>query len=669
MIGIVLGNRYEILEEVGKGGMANVFKARCKLLNRMVAVKVLRSDLEEDAEFLKRFNTEAQAAASLVHPNIVSIFDFGFDQGYHYIVMEFIDGITLKQYINDNAPLDYKDALGIAYQICDALSAAHDKNIVHRDIKPHNIMITPDRRIKVTDFGIARAADGSTMTADNDILGSVHYISPEQARGAHVDGKSDLYSLGVVIYEMLTGRVPFTSDSPVAVAMRHINDTPVNPAEYNPELTYAIESMVLKSLAKDINDRYQNAQDMMKDIMRLLENPDADIKFGKDTGSDDMDRTLKIRVPADADLQKTSGDKKIDNSDRSGTKTTEESDKKREVSSEDHIGADGKKLIIGALITALIIVGGISLLFARALYPDAAIFNLFAKKEVFAPEFVNMHIDDVKRLADSNKISIKVEAEIEDDSVKEGTVLKQNPVKGTPLNEGDVIYLTVSVGVEKVKVNDVKLTKYELAKATLEGAGFNVEINQVNDDDVPENYVVSQNPSAGDLVAHGSTIVLNVSIGPEETDVVVPTVVGKTLEQAKSALENEELKLGSITYEESVVDAGTVIKQTISGGETVAKHTEISVVVSGGKKNNAPEAQEQQKNEDPVNKTLKHTIETDKEEVNVRVVEGDNTLYDGMFNTTSTADFALMVSGTGQKTYEIYVDGAFVVAKTIDFTK
>ena len=278
-----------------------------------------------------------------------------------------------------------------------------------------------------------------------------------------------------------------------------------------------------------------------------------------------------------------------------------------------------------------------------------------------------MHIDDARRLANSNNVLVEVENEIEDDSVEEGTVLEQDPAKGTELKDGEIIYLTISVGIEKTKVNDVKLTKYELAKATLEGAGFRVEADYTNDEDVPENYVISQEPSAGEEVAHGSTIKLLVSKGPEETEVVVPTVVGKTLEQAKSSLENEELKLGDITYEESVVDSGTVIKQSISGGETVSKNTAVNLVVSNGKnKTPAPEPEVQ---EEPVSKTLKHSVKTDKEKVNIRVVENGETIYDGSFNTIQNSDFSLRVSGTGQKTYEIYVDGVFETSKTIDFSE
>ena len=656
MIGIVLGNRYEILEEVGKGGMAHVYKARCNLLNRMVAVKVLREDLEADSEFLKRFNVEAQAAASLVHPNIVSIFDFGFDQGYHYIVMEYIEGITLKQYINDKAPLEYKDALGIAYQICDALSAAHEKNIVHRDLKPHNIMITPDRRIKVTDFGIARASDGSTMTADNDILGSVHYISPEQAKGIHVDGKSDLYSLGIVMYEMLTGRVPFESDSPVAVAMKHINDEPVSPREHNIVLSYSIESLLLKAIAKDIKDRYQTAQDMMKDIMKLLENPDAIIEVSSNDEIDTMDSTIKLKVPHSTEPLEKSNIQHMDRDISKEEKTLGKVTK-----------SEGKKIMIWALLTALVIVGSTSLWVTHILYPHAAIFNLFSSDKILAPDFTNMTIEDAEKLAKQHNIKIKIKEEVQDDSVEEGTVISQEPKEGKETADGNVVYLTVSVGSEKIKVNDVKLTKYELARATLEKVGFHVEVEFENDEEVPENYVVSQSPEGGEQAAHGSTVKLVISKGPEESNVVVPTVVGKTLEQAKASLEKEGLTLGDISYEKSVVDKGTVIKQNIAGGETVGRSTPINIVVSNGdtKPSNSDEGSDNLSKD----KTLKHTLSTNKEEVVIKVVENDKTIYEGSFKPVDNPDFSFRVSGTGQKTYEIYVDGVFEVAKTINFAE
>lgn len=280
MIGKILGQRYEILEEIGKGGMAHVYKAKCILLNRIVALKVLRDDLEGGEEFLNRFKSEARAAASLTHSNIVAIFDVGFDEGINYIVMEFVDGITLKEYIQNKGSLPFEEALDIAYQICDAMQAAHEKCIVHRDIKPHNILITEDNRIKVTDFGIARFGTGNTLTSGDDILGSVHYISPEQAKGETVDCRSDLYSLGVALYEMVTGRVPFDADTPVAVAMMQIEESPILPIELEDSTPLGLWQIIFKSMSKDPDLRYQCASDFKEDINFLLQDNDYFLQEG-----------------------------------------------------------------------------------------------------------------------------------------------------------------------------------------------------------------------------------------------------------------------------------------------------------------------------------------------------------------------------------------------------
>ena len=599
MIGIVLGNRYELVEEIGKGGMANVYKAHCKLLNRMVAVKILKKDLETDEEFLKRFNAEAQSAASLVHPNIVSIFDFGYDQGYHYIVMELIEGITLKEYINENAPLDTKDALSIAYQICDALSAAHSNNIVHRDIKPHNIMITSDRRIKVTDFGIARASDGSTMTADHNILGSVHYISPEQAKGSVVDCKTDLYSMGVVMYEMLTGHVPFQGETPVAVAMMHINDTPVNPSEYNPGLSDSAEAMVLKSIEKNPNVRYQSAKDMMLDIMKLLENPDA-VLFDTEDAEDDFDSTRKIS-PVHKDILTGRGDiKNKEANDEDDIR--EELENRRKQRQKDKISKrEGRKIVAGAIITAILVVGGVSLWITNLLFPG--IFPTIEKQEeLVAPDFMNMSIDDARKIAKSKGLLIEIEDEVEDDSEDEGTIIDQSPEEGTEVKEGDVINVTITVGSKKVSVPNVVYDKVEVARAALEKKGFNVSVIEEYDDEIPENCVISQSPKAGDEARKGSTIKIVVSKGEEEKSVTVPYVVGKTLTQAKKALENENLELGDITYQESsTVDKDIVISQSVSSGSIVSEYTSVDVVVSSGKKENKTDKKEEKNPSDEKN--------------------------------------------------------------------
>jgi serine/threonine protein kinase len=281
----VLGNRYELIEKIGGGGMALVYKARCRLLNRFVAVKILREEFTGDEEFVKRFEIEAQSAASLSHPNIVPIYDVGNENNIFYIVMEYIDGITLKEYIVRNGPLDWKDAVRIAIQICSAIEHAHSKQIIHRDIKPQNILMTQDGIAKVTDFGIARAVTSSTITMVGSTIGSVHYFSPEQARGGYIDEKSDLYSLGIIMYEMITGKMPFDGESPVAIALKHIQDKPIQPIDLNKDIPRALNDIIMKAIKKEQSGRYQTATEMSEDLYRVFKEPNGD--FAEDNGTDE----------------------------------------------------------------------------------------------------------------------------------------------------------------------------------------------------------------------------------------------------------------------------------------------------------------------------------------------------------------------------------------------
>ena len=290
--GKIIGNRYEILEKIGNGGMATVYKAKCHVLNRYVAIKVLRDEFTTDEEFIKRFNTEAQSAASLTHPNIVSIYDVGNEGNLYYIVMELIQGKTLKEIIQEDGALPWKWSVNIAIQICSALEVAHKNNIIHRDIKPHNIIITEDGIAKVTDFGIAKAVSNSTITAFGTTIGSVHYFSPEHARGGYTDAKSDLYSLGIVMYEMLTGRVPFDADTPVSVALKHMPEKPVEPMKLNPSIPFEVNQVIMKAMQKEANLRYQSATEMLNDLERSLKNPDGHFVEEKN-----LDSGLTQRIP------------------------------------------------------------------------------------------------------------------------------------------------------------------------------------------------------------------------------------------------------------------------------------------------------------------------------------------------------------------------------------
>lgn len=654
MVGKILGNRYEILEEIGCGGMANVYKAHCRLLNRPVAIKVLKKELGEDSEYINRFNVEAQAAASLVHPNIVSIFDFGSEDDSRYIVMELIEGITLKQFINENAPLEIKDALNIAYQICDALSVAHDHNIIHRDIKPQNIMITSDMRVKVTDFGIARAGGGSTMTADNSIIGSVHYISPEQARGSVLDGRTDLYSLGIVLYEMLTGKVPFECDSPVAVAMKHIEEVPVSPVEYNNKVTYSVDQMVMKAISKNIDDRYQTASAFRNDIVKLIENPEALIVFSSNQPTDtDVTRKIPIvTVEKEPEVKKPEQENAINNNSYKQT---------------------NKKLLIISIITSLLIVGALSTYISYLLFPDAPFFAAFSSNKEVVPDLYGMTFEEAREAANELGFELDVSKDrVSDEAIDEGCVAKQEPKAEKKVKKGSKIQVYLSETSEKSMLRDYKLINYNAAVRDLENAGYVVECEFEFNDDVPENFVIEQDPKGDTELQKGSKVTLLVSKGHEITTVTVPKFVGKTLEEAQAILTQEGLVMGDVEYEPSVVDEGLIVKQSISGGESVDKNTEISFVVSSGDKKVDENGDNNSENNDNPDenkikeKTLSYSYEEGSNASSIRVVEGGNTIYEGLAEP-SKGDFKLNVKGSGQKKYEIYVNGEYVETQVIDF--
>ncbi len=653
MVGRVFNNRYEILEEVGKGGMAYVYKARCKLLNRIVAIKVLRDDLEGDSEFLKRFNTEATAAANLTHPNIVSIYDVGVHEERHYIVMEYVEGISLKQYISKNAPLDVKDALSIAYQICDALQSAHEKGIVHRDIKPHNILIDSERRVKVADFGIARATSGSTMTATDNILGSVHYISPEQARGGYVDCKSDLYSLGVVMYEMITGKLPFDNESPLAVAMMHCNDKPKPMSEIGESVSGSVEALVMKCLLKETKDRYQTASELKTDIIKLLENPEADI-FGilpvaEDVEENevvpDMDKTQKFSVVTDEMLEKHK-------------KAT------REKADEENREKPSKKMFIGAIITALLIVGVFSIFATYVFFPDAAIFQAFSNEDIKVPDVTDLTYEQAEEVIVAKNLKIEIKDERESGDVDEGHIISQNPKGGRYVKRDSVVYVVVSKGAKSIRLEDYTNHEYKEAKIALEKLGFEVDKLEQNDNEVEENYIIKQKPAGGEVVDYGSVITLYVSTGIEDREVVVPRLVGETLEKAKKLIEQNELTVGDITYEKSVLDKGIVIKQSIGAGESANVTTAIELVVSNGEEEveNADTPKQKEK-------LLSIALPQDKDQVTLKICANGEKIHESIQHPKTNPEYSIKVKGSSVTNFEIYFDGVLHDSQTIDFSK
>ena len=406
LVSKVIGNRYEILEKIGEGGMATVYKARCNILKRYVAVKVLREEFTTDEEFIRRFNTEAQAAASLTHPNIVSIFDVGHEDNIYYIVMELVQGKTLKEIINEDGVLPWKWSVNIAIQVASALETAHKNNIVHRDIKPHNIIITEDGIAKVTDFGIAKAVSNSTITAFGTTIGSVHYFSPEHARGGYTDAKSDIYSLGVVMYEMLTGRVPFDADTPVSIALKHMQEKPVEPMKLNPSIPFAINKIIMKAMEKEPSLRYQNATEMLKDLSMALKDPEGG--FVK-SNAEKLQYTQRVPVLGEepqVEMRKENKKGKL-------AKYFEE-----------HPTA--KKVWITVIIAVLVI-----LIPLAGFFGVQALLKAGLPKDVNLPNFVGQTLEEAKVTLGKTKLTIETE-EVFNDEVEAGKIISQEP----PYSEG-----------------------------------------------------------------------------------------------------------------------------------------------------------------------------------------------------------------------------------------
>lgn len=667
-IGSFLSDRYEILSKVGAGGMSDVYKAKDHILSRFVAIKVLKQEFSEDSSFVTKFRAEAQSAAGLEHPNIVNIYDVGSENGLYYIVMEYVEGITLKTYIEKKGQLSFKESASIAIQVARGIEAAHNKNIIHRDIKPQNIIISTDGKVKVTDFGIAKATSSNTISSD--VMGSVHYASPEQARNGFVDGRSDIYSLGIVMFEMVTGRVPFDGDTTVAVALQHLQEEIARPSIYAPDLPISFEKIILKCTQKTPDRRYQTIEELLTDIRRSLAHPDEDfvtiaplVDGGKTKviSPEELDKIKEGRGVAE-DLNDDDTD--ADNDDEYAD--DEDDDDEYDESLLDDDDDDGKLLnpkmdkaiTIMGIVTAVIIVIVIIYLALSV----AGVFKFGGKKNSESQQTESqtqtesesesetqtetegqmidirgMSVDDAQKAVDRLKLDLTVFAfETKQSDEKDGTILDQDVKAGDTVKRGSQINVVIAgkgdSTSEMVKIPSVIGKTKSSAKSTLESAGFSVtfEYGDYNNS-VAADVVTAQSPSAKKQAAKGSTV--TVTLSPGQKPITVPNVVGASQSQAESALAGAGLKY---TYADSqysdTVPAGSVISQTKSG-ETVAAGTTITLTLSKGK----------QQVSKSVNKTLSLGIE------NAKVVDGSYTLKgsDGQTYASGTVTSAeVTVSGT-----------------------
>lgn len=557
-LGTMLDDRYEILEVIGTGGMAVVYKAMCHRLNRYVAVKILRDELANDEEFRKRFQTEAQAVAMLSHPNIVSVYDVSHSDGVEYIVMELIEGVTLMQYMKKKGALGWKEALHFAVQISKALEHAHEKGIVHRDIKPQNIMILKDGTIKVADFGIAALESAQEKKSDQTV-GSVHYIAPEQARGEQPDPRSDIYSLGVVMYEMLTGKMPYDGDTAEQVAMKHITGHPVPPQELNPEIPEELAAITLKAMNSDINARYQSASELLRDLEDFRKQQAA-ANLG--SGSDEDLEILDVITPDVHPIGKA------------GELSKEKYARRRRRSRKVSIlsGACG---VLVFLIAVFVFLWNYWL---RDIFSVAERINI--------PNFVGASYEDIVNSSEFKKLfNFEVNYAIDPD-VPEGQIISQDPEADRSMMvvpEGIDVSLTVSTGVRQTVIPDVTNKHYQEATIELQNAGFIVEIaNTEASDTVTVDYVISTDPAPGEELAAGSTVFLTVSAGPSIKLVTMPNLVGSTEKDAIARIESSNLSYGDTTYIHSDYDEGTVIRQSIDAYSDVEEHTRIFIWVSLG---------------------------------------------------------------------------------------
>lgn len=687
-IGSFLSDRYEILSKVGAGGMSDVYKAKDHILSRFVAIKVLKQEFSEDSSFVTKFRAEAQSAAGLEHPNIVNIYDVGSENGLYYIVMEYVEGITLKTYIEKKGQLSFKESASIAIQVARGIEAAHNKNIIHRDIKPQNIIISTDGKVKVTDFGIAKATSSNTISSD--VMGSVHYASPEQARNGFVDGRSDIYSLGIVMFEMVTGRVPFDGDTTVAVALQHLQEEIARPSIYAPDLPISFEKIILKCTQKTPDRRYQTIEELLTDIRRSLAHPDEDfvtiaplVDGGKTKviSPEELDKIKEGRgVAEDLNDDDTDADNDDEYADDEDDDEYDESLLDDDDEEDDDDDDDGKLLnpkmdkaiTIMGIVTAVIIVIVIIYLALSV----AGVFKFGGKKNSESQQTESqtqtesesesetqtetegqmidirgMSVEDAQKAVDRLKLDLTVFAfETKQSDQKDGTILEQDVKAGDTVKRGSQINVVIAGKgdntSEMVKIPSVIGKTKSSAKSTLESAGFSVtfEYGDYNDS-VAADVVTAQSPSAKKQAAKGSTV--TVTLSPGQKPITVPNVVGASQSHAESALAGAGLKY---TYADSqysdTVPAGSVISQTKSG-ETVAAATTITLTLSKGK-------QEISTN---VSKGISYSGEGTVVKAEYKLVGKSGTVYDkGSYENTSS----FTVSGTMKE-----ATGSIVVTWTV----
>ncbi len=627
--GMFLADRYEILEQIGTGGMSDVYKAKCHKLNRFVAIKVLKNEFSQDKTFVTKFRAEAQSAAGLTHPNIVSVYDVGDEDGIYYIVMELVEGITLKKYIEKRGKVPYKEAVSIAIQVAKGMEAAHSHHIVHRDIKPQNIIISKDGKVKVTDFGIAKAASSSTI--NSAAMGSVHYISPEQARGGYSDERTDIYSLGITLFEMITGTVPFDGDSSVSVAVRHIQDEIPVPSTVAEDVPISIDKIILKCVQKKTERRYQSATELISDLKKSLVMPDSDfVKMMPVYANNSNERNLTTDMVGfdnyddeddediDDDLQDSSeednyydndlvddddddydedDDKELDIPLKKYKKADKEADYDDDIGDENNEKLDKVFKWIGVGIVSLIAVITVIVLVrlfagssstakendttSQTDSTQSTTDNVKDRDKVPVPDVVGRTEEEAKKILKDAGLGYKAVQQAST-TVPEGVVISQGTVKGTKVAKNTTITLSISTGQSVSSVPNVVGYDQIDASEILEAAGFKVSVRTANSDTVEAGKVISQSPTGTTEANPGTTVVITVSIGkPEAKTATVPNVLGYSESEARQALDAAGLQV-EVSYNPNVEEFRGVFAQSIAAGETVEIGKVIIISIGTG---------------------------------------------------------------------------------------
>ncbi|MFW5998694.1 MAG: Stk1 family PASTA domain-containing Ser/Thr kinase [Halanaerobiaceae bacterium] len=636
MIDKIINDRYKIIKKLGKGGMAVVYEARDLLLDREVAVKMLRSEYISNQEFINKFQHEARAVARISHPNVVSIYDIGQDKKYHYLIMEKVEGKNLKNIINNRRKLPVVEALDIANQICSALIVAHENNIIHCDIKPHNILISSDKKVKVTDFGIARAVTTSTLTMTDTIMGSAHYFSPEQAKGGKIKTHSDLYSVGIVLYEMLTGEVPFTGKSPVSVALKHIQEEAKSPREINSNIPQSVSDLVMKALNKKPGERFSSAKKMKKEITRVIKRLN---KKENNTVVESGPEDTKIIMKSDINKRKKEDDDKKNKTEQGKYDMSNKNNKSK--------SKWYNKLIWIGVIIGIIVLGGAGMGYFFKMYTDVPI--------VEVPDLVGKNFDEAKSISSEKGLNLEQENSTFSSEYEQDEIISQNPGPGERIRQTRPISVILSKGPEMVEMPDLKNKTYREARIILDNEGLTIDEEEfVYDSEISEDHVIEQEPEPDTEVNNDDHISITVSEGKEPNMVKVPDLEGLEQDEAKDKLRDNYLRTGDISEESSSrFKEGQVVSQEYEAGEEVPENERIDFTVSSG----LSSAGEYEVHTRTINFEV---FGFDSQEVRIIVedINGEEEVYNKVHEPGDQVSET--VNSVGPTSYKIYIDNELI---------